>query len=72
MKNKNESGIALIAALMIMILMGAMLHVLIVKVYSSQMMIRMDKPGCIRIKKPGVGDPNPKYHMYSKCTQNAD
>jgi len=43
MKTKNESGIALIATLLILILMGALLHVFTVKVVSSQKMMGMDK-----------------------------
>ena len=42
MRIKNESGIALIMALLLLILMGAMLQVFIVKVTSSQKMIGMD------------------------------
>jgi len=42
MKTKNESGIALIAALLILILMGALLQLFIIKVMSSQKMMGMD------------------------------
>lgn len=49
MKNKNESGIALITALLFLVLMGAMLHVFIIKVYSSQRMVGMDRPSVVRI-----------------------
>jgi len=58
MKNNNESGIALITALLFLILMGAMLHVFIVKVYSSQRMVAMDRPSQITIQRataPGAG-----------------
>ena len=51
MKIKDESGIALIAALLLLVLMGAMLHVFTVKVISSQKMIGMDMPKQITIKK---------------------
>jgi len=42
MKTKNESGIALIATLLIMILMGVMLQTFIVKIISSQKTMGMD------------------------------
>ena len=42
MKAKNESGIAVIMALLILVLMSAMLQVFIVKVISSQKMLSMD------------------------------
>ena len=42
MKIKNESGIALIAALLILVLMGVMLEVFIVSVNSSQKMLAED------------------------------
>jgi type II secretory pathway component PulK len=42
MKNNNESGVALIMALLLLILMGTMLHIFIVKVYSSQRMMGLD------------------------------
>ena len=50
MKNKNESGIALITALLMLVLMGTMLHVLIVKVHSSQRMLGADMPSKIHIR----------------------
>ncbi|MDR0310883.1 MAG: hypothetical protein LBJ21_04790 [Acidobacteriota bacterium] len=51
MKNGNESGVALIAALLILVLMGAMLHVFVVKIHTSQKMIGMDMQQKIHIKK---------------------
>lgn len=42
MKFKNESGVALVIALLILVLMGAMLHAFMVKVDSSQKMIGME------------------------------
>lgn len=51
MKNKNESGIALITALLLLVLMGTMLHVFIIKVYSSQRMAGMDRPSVVKIQK---------------------
>jgi len=42
MKIKNESGIALIAALLLLILMGVMLQVFIVRINSSQRMLGTD------------------------------
>ena len=42
MKIKDESGIALITALLIMVLMGAMLQIFIIRVMSSQKMMSMD------------------------------
>jgi Tfp pilus assembly protein PilX len=42
MKTKNESGIALITVLLILVLMGALLQTFIVKVISSQKMMGMD------------------------------
>ena len=50
MKNNSESGIALISALLILVLMGAMLHAFIVKVYSSQRMLGADMPSKIHIR----------------------
>ena len=55
MKTNNESGIALITALLFLILMGAMLHVFIVKVYSSQRMVGMDRPSTITIQRAATG-----------------
>ena len=43
MKMKNESGMALITALLILILMGTMLQVIIVKVNSSQKELGMER-----------------------------
>jgi len=51
MKNKNESGIALIAVLLILILMGALFHVFVVKIQSSQKMISLDMQHKIHIKQ---------------------
>jgi type II secretory pathway component PulK len=42
MKTKNESGMALIAVLLILVLMGAMLQTFIVNIINSQKMIGMD------------------------------
>ena len=42
MKAKNESGIALITALFILVLMGVMLQTFIVKIMSSQKTLGMD------------------------------
>jgi len=51
MKNNNESGVALITALLLLVLMGTLLHVFIVKVHSSQRMIGMDMPREVTIIK---------------------
>ena len=53
MKLRDESGFALIMALMLTILMGAILQLFIARVISSQRMIAMDmwadRPGASRI-----------------------
>ena len=59
MKNKNESGIALIMTLLMLILMGTMLHVFIVKVYSSQRMLGADMSSKIHIRNINATTSNP-------------
>jgi Tfp pilus assembly protein PilX len=55
MKNGNESGIALITALLILVLMGALLHVFVIKIYSSQRMIGMDMQKKVFIRSNNTG-----------------
>jgi len=58
MKNKNESGIALIVALLILVLAGALLQTFIVKIISSQKMMGMDMR-TQRNVNPSAPKPNP-------------
>ena len=55
MKTKNESGIALIAVLLILVLMGVMLQTFIVKIISSQKMMGLD----MQTERTGRINPKP-------------